>query len=553
MKIRQFLIHNFLFLTLIIFTWWAVKPIFAPGFFPIHDQPQVERVLEMVTALKAGQFPVRWVGDLGYGFGYPIFNFYAPLAYYVGALFNLLGLDVLLATKMMMAFGVVLAGASMYFLAKEFWGKWGGLVAGLFYIYAPYHAADIYVRGAVGEYWAMAFLPLVFLGLYRIFCEQRRGVLLAGLSFAAVILSHNLTAMMLMPFMVITAILILMFSKNRRLAICYLLVVTLLALSISAFYWLPALAEMKHTKVFGQVGGGADFRDHFVYLDQLWTSLWGFGGSAPGRLDGMSFIIGKWHLLGVFLALIVTIKKKSLAILTAFVFFLLAVFLTTQYSMIFWQSIPVMAFIQYPWRFLVFVVFFASLMAGNVIGVFKKRRTQSVAAVLLIAGLFIFNLKYFRPKTIFSITAADYLNERNIKWTTSKISDEYLPKNFSVPTQESEVAWNKITILSGKIVIDNLQVKSQSLSFTTNSEEDGQLRINIAYFPGWKVWIDGQPTEPEIEAGRIRLTLFPGQHQIFLKFTNTPIRFYANLISLVSVVILGALVWLKCGKIGSWW
>jgi len=49
------------------------------------------------------------VQDLGFNYGYPMFNFYAPFAYYLGAFFNLLGANVLLATKIMMVLGVMLA------------------------------------------------------------------------------------------------------------------------------------------------------------------------------------------------------------------------------------------------------------------------------------------------------------------------------------------------------------------------------------------------------------------------------------------------------------
>ena len=148
---------------LLILSFWSIKPLFNQGFFPVHDNVQVERVYEMGRALREGQFPVRWVGDLGYGFGYPIFNFYAPLPYYVGGFFNFLGLDAIVATKLMFGIGILLAVISMYILASSFWGRLGGMLSAVLYLYSPYHALDIYVRGAVDEFWAMAFLPFVFL------------------------------------------------------------------------------------------------------------------------------------------------------------------------------------------------------------------------------------------------------------------------------------------------------------------------------------------------------------------------------------------------------
>src|SRR3989338_1004644 len=100
----------------------TVLPLFHSGFFPMHDDTQVVRVNQMYKALSDGQFPVRWVSDLGYGFGYPIFNFYAPLPYYAGAFVNFFT-DSLSATKLMFFIGIILSGIFMYLLGKEISGE----------------------------------------------------------------------------------------------------------------------------------------------------------------------------------------------------------------------------------------------------------------------------------------------------------------------------------------------------------------------------------------------------------------------------------------------
>src|SRR3990170_1206496 len=116
MKLKEYIFIALIFLL----SYWALKSLFIPGFFPIHDDTQVSRVYEMAKALKDGMFPVRWVADLGYGYGYPIFNFYAPLAYYVGGFFTLLGFYALISTKIMMILGILLSGVFMYLLARKF-------------------------------------------------------------------------------------------------------------------------------------------------------------------------------------------------------------------------------------------------------------------------------------------------------------------------------------------------------------------------------------------------------------------------------------------------
>ncbi|KKQ27045.1 MAG: hypothetical protein US43_C0038G0005 [Candidatus Levybacteria bacterium GW2011_GWA1_37_16] len=246
-----------LFVVLIL-SFWAIQPFFISGFFPMHDDAQVARVFEMKKVLQNGVFPVRSVPDLGYGYGYPIFNFYAPLSYYVGSAFMFLGFDALIGTKLMMALGVILAGIFMYFLARKFFGELGGIVSGLFYLYAPFHAVDIYVRGDVAEFWAYAFIPLAFLGIYK------RNILIGTIGFAGLILSHNLTAMMITPFLLIVILLncYSAFKNKKSFVLNSSSLILILGLALSAFYWVPALLEMKNTNVLSQIGGGADFRDH---------------------------------------------------------------------------------------------------------------------------------------------------------------------------------------------------------------------------------------------------------------------------------------------------
>ena len=533
---------------------FAIWPLFHLGFFPMHDDTQVARVSQLAAALQDGQLPVRWVADLGYGYGYPLFNFYAPLAYYVGGFLNLVGFDALVATKMMFGLGIILAGVSMYFLAKEFWGRKGGVVAALFYVYAPYHAVQIYVRGSVGELWAYAFLPLVFLGDYRIFKVLPGAVLLAGLSLAAVILSHNLTALMLVPFLGIVLVILFFTSKNKKSFLILNSKFIILALGASAFYWLPALTEMRFTKVFGQLGGGADWRDHFVFPNQLWTGLWGFGGSAPGRLDGMSFAIGKlhWLAIGVSVALLICQicrgdpdgrlarlgghKARSYILAANLAIFGLAIFLLLPLSSSVWQLVKPMAFIQYPWRFLVFAVLAASFAAGSLASLFPKTSMiYIIVSIALAAGVIGFNQKYFQPQKDIS---PDYLSEMNIKWTTSKVSDEYLPRDFPVPASQEEVAWQKVMVLSGQAQISQTVFKAHDYRFQVDAQTDSQVLVNLAYFPGWKVWIDDQPTEPQFANGKVLFNLPASQYQVKFHFANTPVRRVANLVSLASGLFL---------------
>src|SRR3989344_659431 len=234
MKIIKSIFPIFIVLVL---NFFSIKPLLMSGFFPMHDDTQVARVYEMGKALSDGMFPVRWAADLGYGYGYPVFNFYAPFAYYFGGALNLLGLDALVSAKLIMIVGIILAGVFMYFLARELWGKIGGLVSSLFYMYAPYHAVDIYVRGDVAEFWAYAFIPLAFYGFLKAYKEKEWKYIVTGaFGFSAVILSHNLTAMMITPFLFFLLFFLLLTDTKEKIgSTFYFLIALFFGLSISAF------------------------------------------------------------------------------------------------------------------------------------------------------------------------------------------------------------------------------------------------------------------------------------------------------------------------------
>src|SRR6266567_6181734 len=103
--------------------FWAVRPLLNSGFFPIHDDEQVGRLYELHKDVVSGQLPPRLAQDLGYGYDYPLFNFYPSFIYYVAEVYHLLGFSYIVSIKLMIATGFLLAAIAIYFLAKEYFGK----------------------------------------------------------------------------------------------------------------------------------------------------------------------------------------------------------------------------------------------------------------------------------------------------------------------------------------------------------------------------------------------------------------------------------------------
>ena len=549
--IRTFHVYESV-LVLILLSFFAIKPLLAQGFFPMHDDTQVARVYEMTKSLKDGMFPVRWVPDLGYGYGYPIFNFYAPLSYYIGSLFSLIGFDSLTALKIMMGIGIVFSGISMYFLAREFWGEVGGVLSGMLYVYAPYHALEIYVRGDVAEFWAYAFIPLVFYAFVKLYKTQElRYVAIGSITYASIILSHNLTGLMVTLFIFVVLLFYCYFAyKRRKLFIVYSLLFTVfVGLLLSAFYWIPAILEMNYTNVLSQIGGGANFKEHFVCLSQLWESPWGFGGSTSGCIDGISFRIGKIHTILAIVTFMYSLLKwkknkyESRALAAGFFGFLLSIFLLLQSSQFVWEAFPFMSFFQYPWRFLIMVVFFSSFMSGYFVHemheIHKASKIVSYIFVgIIISGSIINYVKLFNPQYVSSDLVTNYTNEKALQWTVSKISDEYMPKNFRKPNNENEVISHKFYVEKGDAVIVNSQEKTQYAKAEIISKSESMILIQTAYFPAWKIYIDRVNTPFKITQKGMEIKENPGKHVIEVKFEQTPLEKIANLMSLIGLFLL---------------
>jgi len=351
---------------------------------------QMVRQLEMEKCIKDGQIPCRWSPDLGYAYGYPLFNFYPPLPYIVGQIFRSLGISFMWSVKLTAVFHFLLSAFFAFLLSSYLFGNVAGLVSSLFYTYAPYHALNIYVRGAMNEAWAYTFFPAIFYTSKKLIDAKKQAsakyTLLLSLSILGLMLSHNPMLLVFAPLTIFWVILCL-FQKHKNLknifkqktTIFKLFCSGLLSLGLAAFYTLPVLFETKLVQIDSMFKGYYNYIVHFTSLKQLFISnFWGDGPSVWGQEDQMSFMIGYLHWILPTIVLVVSViafsskirtKLKSLKNLFAFFlfFFILALFtafMTHERSVFIWKIFSPIQKIQFPWRFLNLSVFFFSISTG---------------------------------------------------------------------------------------------------------------------------------------------------------------------------------------------
>lgn len=537
---------------LILISFVTIAPLLTDGYFPMHDDTQVGRVIGMTRMLAAGEFPVRWVGDLGYGFGYPLFNFYAPLPYYVGGVLNLLVRDSVSATKAMMGVGMLASGLTMFLTSLPRVGPTAALVGSVLYMFGPYRAVNLYVRGAIGELWVFVFFPLVFWGIIDVLSRQRNQARLSfflPIGLAGAILSHTLmgyvTAMVSVIVIGIGLLARLALRQLDRRVLGKSLAGLFAGLGISAFFWLPAAKEMGFTSVHLQVGGGADFRDHFLCPEQLWWSAWGYGGSTSGCTDGLSFMTGKLTFLIVAIAAVFalrTIRKtapQQESRLPAIALLLWAggVWMTTSSSRVVWEIVPGLPFLQYPWRFLGPTLFATSLAGMASIAALPNRTLRIPIATVLIAGTVLLQAKWFQPQYTYPYTNQVAESVEELRFRTSGVSDEYLPPDFSRPRDLSGIMRRVIREEPG-ITAEVLTDTGADAVVLVTADTDRLITINRVSFPGFRYILNGKQVKPEAVTSSLpQIRVEKGMNKLQILFGDTPIRQFSNILSLTILVI----------------
>lgn len=551
--------HIGIFVVLLL-SFWAIKALFAPGFFSIHDDEQIGRLFDLDQALKAGHIPPRIVPNLGFGYGYPFFNFYPPFAYYVAEIFSLMGFSYIVSTKVMIALAFILAALFMYLFSKEFFGKVGGIVSAVLYTYAPYHAVDAYVRGALAEFWSFVFLPAIFLSFYKLAkTHSLKFIILSGFFIACFILSHNLVALMSSSFIFVWFIFLILTNKNKSKFLFNIILSIFLGLGLSAYFWLPSYFEKQFTMVNLLTTELANYNQHFVYLRQLWDSPWGYGGSIYGLHDGLSFQVGKIHLIltaiGIF-SLLHLFKRKSKTYMLLSVFYLLffvSIFMTTFYSKFVWDSIQPLWYIQFPWRFLLFCAFTSSFIAGSIFTInFSKVIKFTIAGLILFVVIYSYK-DFFQPQKYFlDAKDKDYTSLEKLRWDTSRMAFEYVPKgiatkkssigNTIVDIEKDEIADKSYKVIEGELEVEVIEEKPHIKKFQIIANKQGIFRINTYSFPGWKVYLDGKVVKysDDNKLKLITISLPSGNHTVTARFTNTFYSKLGNSVSFISIFFVFA-------------
>lgn len=519
-----------------------IQPYLHNGYFPTHDgEWAVVRLSDMYREIRDRQIPPRFSGNLNFGYGYPLFNFAYPFPYYVGLVLYLGNIGLVDSIKILFAVSIPLSGIGMFLVSKKLWGNTlAAVLSSVLYIYFPYKIVDLFVRGSIGESIAFALFPFILYFLLKV--NDKRSFpsfVIASILLAILITTHNIMALY---FLILLAVfLVWVFASGNIRQVIYSVCSVVLGLSISAFFWIPALFEKK--LILLSKIPIADRNLYFVDFDQLIFPKWG-GYGTPTDIDGFSYQLGLSHVLIICLLIVFFLyskfgKKKlinnSKDSFTVYFSLLLLFFLFLLFnvSALFWH-LPLLSEINYPWTLLLPIGFLVSLFAGFLAS--KGKVYLYIVSFLALLSI-VLSLPYVHPKTY--VNRGDGFYFTNDATTTS--SQELMPlwvKQF--PSQRTK---EKVEVQKG--TIENVVDKSNSIDFSVSLPSDQTVRINTIYYPGWRLYIDGNRTRVDYsnEKGVMEISVPKGNHKIAGLFSdaNAPLRFIADMISLSSV--LSIIIW----------
>jgi 6-pyruvoyl-tetrahydropterin synthase related domain len=545
----------------------AAWPLLTHGVVTSVDGPNhYYRLVELSWHFQHGDFYPRWFSDINYGLGGPLFNYYASLSYYVPLVLHFVGLS--LPTAFLAAFilAVAIAAFGMFVWAKaQFHSSLAGLIASAVYVLSPYLYYNVLIRGALPEAWGLALAPWLLWSAYQaVVAPNKLRYTLLALFYAALILTHSLSALLFTPILILYLLALLGLPKRTNLKPWLWLGGALaLAVGLSAFFLLPFFLENSYINLSRAT---LDYAGAFVSPADLFAWPIPFDphlarNPYPLSLSLPAFLLA---IAGLFLLWRVRRAHSISWVVAAFpAIFVIYAVCSLNISAPLWKFLPLGSLVQFPWRLLGPATLLLAWLVASTVTLINLRGFWPLAFCVLF--FYTLTWTYIYPDTNgypasgspvdvvqYEISkpvavGLTYQQEFTPVWVQQlptpadalvRYTTNLVPSRLIQPPSD-------FTILSETNLITSTEIKYQSASNHT-------LDFALLYFPGWTATLDGhliqaQPTSPQ---GHVSVYVPSGEHVLNVSLQPTSIQWIASLLSLLSLLFLG-LFWLRPQSQGS--
>ena len=578
---------------------FAIAPFLQPGYFwGANDaRHHVYFLFEYDRVVQDGIWWPRWSPDFAFGYGYPFFNIYGLLSHFLAeVLHHFFGLGFVAAIEAVFVISIVGSAATMYAFIRSWMGRHAAVIAGVAYVYVPYHLLNLYVRANLAESMAFVWMPLCLLAVRQsVIRPSFFWVAMTAFSYAGLLLTSNLVFVLFTPLLGFY-LLLLVFAYitpdgtvdlnlpwtarfwpwiRRGLAP----VIGLAAgIGLGAVFLIPMVLERQYVRQDQWFDGRYDFHGNFVYFFQLFSPQWGFGTSRPGPNDPIGYQIGVAALVLAVLGVMLVwprVVRQRWEIACFCIAGLVATFAGLQWAGGLWD-LPligtVLQFAQFPWRWFSITALCVSILAGLIghrVLVGDDRHDLNlplftVIAVLILSSYPMLQVQIEEPaEGPVGLAALMRFQRSADELTGSTAWVKEIPTwspmaEYYVRTDEAGDTVLPVETTLDYSVFDYNTFAAESVAHNTVMEEvqyfnetetDRTLVFNQFYYPGWNAYLldgrNGKPVEtlpiiPEETGtlGRMTVSVPPGQGYMLLRYEDTPPRTIGRAISLLTLAAL---------------
>ena len=553
------------------------------------------RIVAMREMLRFGWLFSRWVPNLALGYGYPFFNYREPLPYLVAEAVFAIGTPLPLVLGGLYAGSLIAAAWGAYVLARDLFGERAGWIAAVGYGLAPYLLLDVLRRGNMPESIGLAMLPWLFVSTRRLILgKSRRNLVVTTLLLTALFLTHNISSLMLAPFLGAYVVLLAWLHRDRK-AWMYAFVAVGIAVLVTAWFWLPALTEQDLVQLhLSRSTRNNDFHYNFLTWREMLFSLpvpYDPDYLNPPMRISLGLVQAGLAVVGVVLGLVRGRGREQRWLVGLFLAAaVLYLWMATPGSVWLWEAVPLLSFVQFPWRLVGRALLPVCLLAGLAVemvcgwlahptqshslsygslGGSRKRGTPplelspgggrggwlSSSVVLIVLGALVLFAwpETYPPKGmcsagLFPDLEALYAREQE-GWIGMDPESSYFPIWVEEHPDELALAgafmagtlperFDPAALPAGAEVVETTY-RPLGAVITVASPESFQGRWLGLYFPGWQVLIDGDrvAVAPEDDTGLLVFDVPAGEHEIRVRFGTTPMRAAGTWLAVLGLVI----------------
>jgi hypothetical protein len=474
--------------------------------------------LPFYESLRAGDFYPGWMAEANNGFGDASFRFYPPALYYLLAFFRVIASNWYAATVLTFATLSAVGAVGVYLWAKEYASSQTAVLAGVFFLMAPYHLNQFFQATLLAEFAGAAVLPFAFAFTSRVCREggyRNTGGLAAA--YALLIFTH-------LPLAVIGSIGIGLYAvmcvdwAKRRTSLTQLTCSLAIGLAASASYWVTMVSELAWIRADNvNPEPSVDYRKNFIfstfspdYLNVWWMNILLLCTTAMF-----------WPAIVLFWKSRRSVNseggspRKSIKGLV--VLLLLTLFMATPPSKPVWVLLRPLQQTQFPWRWLAVTSMICPILLALAtpfwLGVAKAKKRP---LALLAFGTILMSLAF-----------SGFHIVREATWLTPS---EFQQTLDNIPGSPSVYQWlpvwvrEPVPVMGEKVQVENRRIAIKRWEpgrriFQVEAGDATRARVQTFFYPHWKATAAGRELVVQHdEAGVLTIVLPKESVDVTLEF-----------------------------------